>query len=84
MGLWYSPFLLETAGVKEPPDAGSIPAPATRENTRLFDPYGSKSRFKTNRPKGRKRRPKGRLLWSSDKLHVWLATAIKARNSYAN
>ena len=30
MGLWYSPFQLETAGVKEPPDAGSIPAPATR------------------------------------------------------
>ena len=30
MGLWYSPFLLETSGVKEPPDAGSIPAPATK------------------------------------------------------
>ncbi|TSC64850.1 MAG: hypothetical protein G01um101491_133 [Parcubacteria group bacterium Gr01-1014_91] len=31
MGLWYSPFQLETVGVKEPPDAGSIPAPATRK-----------------------------------------------------
>jgi len=29
-GTWDSPFLLETIGVKEPPDAGSIPAPATR------------------------------------------------------
>lgn len=29
-GSWYSPFQLEIVGVKEPPDAGSIPAPATR------------------------------------------------------
>ncbi len=30
MGSWDSPFLPETKGVKEPPDAGAIPAPATR------------------------------------------------------
>lgn len=29
-GAWYSPFLLEISGVKEPPDPGSIPGPATR------------------------------------------------------
>ncbi len=38
MGLWYSPFQLETAGVREPPDAGSIPAPATRLE---MAPYGA-------------------------------------------
>jgi len=30
VGSWDSPFSLETLSVKEPPDAGSIPAPATR------------------------------------------------------
>ena len=29
MGEWYSPFFLETEGVKEPEGAGAIPAPAT-------------------------------------------------------
>lgn len=29
VGEWYSPFLLETEGVKEPEGAGAIPVPAT-------------------------------------------------------
>jgi len=30
-GRWYSPFLLEIKGVKEAPDPGAIPGPATIE-----------------------------------------------------
>ena len=42
-GTWYSPFPSEMLGVKEPPDAGAIPAPATKYNQKgvrhghLFD-----------------------------------------------
>ena len=51
MGLWYSPFLLETVGVKEPPDPGSIPGPATRLDTQKgvrFPSKGTKGQFKTS------------------------------------
>lgn len=42
-GRWYSPFFLETEGVKEPEGAGAIPAPATRSD---FAPV--KVRFSLN------------------------------------
>gem|GEM_PF-6119216 len=45
---WYSPFLLETEGAKEPEGAGAIPAPATRSdfapvNVRLSVNTGDKT-----------------------------------------
>jgi len=30
LGIWYSPFFLETKSVKEAPGPGAIPGPATK------------------------------------------------------
>jgi len=68
MGLWYSPFRLETVGVKEPPDAGSIPAPATSKEkdlsrTGLFlcfaEVHGIERPQRTERSGVRRRRKRG-------------------------
>ncbi|TSC80047.1 MAG: hypothetical protein G01um101429_251 [Parcubacteria group bacterium Gr01-1014_29] len=63
IGEWYSPFFLETGGVKEPEGAGAIPAPATTQSELLCNsPRGTQQMQSVTRGKTAKRRF-FRLFW---------------------